>query len=386
MSKSYCIFSANYLPNIGGVERYTYSLAKRLIAKGNHVTVVTSNVFSLPEHQVSAEGIEIYRLPCLNLLDGRFPVLKPGKQFWKLHKELKKKHFDLFIVNTRFYIHSLYGVWLARKQKVKSITIEHGSAHLTIASGFWDKLGQLYEHFITLFIKHYCSNFYGVSKTCTDWSAHFGIRSKGVLYNAVDTLEIQDILQNPKRDFHKEFNLPPDKTVITFTGRLVEEKGVLSIVRAAQRLKEFDIHVFFAGDGPLYEEIQGIDPSLFTATGRLPFEEVITLLGESDMFCLPSLSEGFCTSYLEAVTCKKFCVCTLVGGIDEILTDDSFGVALSGIDEQAVFDGLKTALQRRSRQDAADKAYDKLMKSGVTWEATTQKIIDICENRGFGYE
>ena len=35
-----CIFTANYLPNLGGVERYTYNLAKKLTAQGNKVTVL----------------------------------------------------------------------------------------------------------------------------------------------------------------------------------------------------------------------------------------------------------------------------------------------------------------------------------------------------------
>ena len=61
MGKWYCFFSAQYLPTMGGVERYTYNLARRLIAKGNRVTVVTSNIQGLPAHEVS-EGIEIYRL------------------------------------------------------------------------------------------------------------------------------------------------------------------------------------------------------------------------------------------------------------------------------------------------------------------------------------
>lgn len=41
------MFSANYLPNVGGVERYTYNLAKKLAQRGNNVIIVTSNVFCL---------------------------------------------------------------------------------------------------------------------------------------------------------------------------------------------------------------------------------------------------------------------------------------------------------------------------------------------------
>ena len=34
MSKHYCIFSAQYYPHVGGVERYTLYLSRKLIAAG----------------------------------------------------------------------------------------------------------------------------------------------------------------------------------------------------------------------------------------------------------------------------------------------------------------------------------------------------------------
>lgn len=46
-SKTYCIFAAQYFPHLGGVERYTYNLAKQLIQDGNKVIIVTSNVYHL---------------------------------------------------------------------------------------------------------------------------------------------------------------------------------------------------------------------------------------------------------------------------------------------------------------------------------------------------
>mgnify|MGYP000252514178 FL=1 len=38
--KKVCIFSAQYLPTVGGVERYTYNIAKQLQKKGIDVTIV----------------------------------------------------------------------------------------------------------------------------------------------------------------------------------------------------------------------------------------------------------------------------------------------------------------------------------------------------------
>ena len=114
----YCIFAAQYFPHLGGVERYTYNLSKELIRRGNEVVIVTSNVNRIKSYE-EMDGIPVFRLPCINLLDGRYPVLKITKEFWKIHRILFRKKFDMVIVNTRFYPHSLYGMIFAKMKKTK---------------------------------------------------------------------------------------------------------------------------------------------------------------------------------------------------------------------------------------------------------------------------
>ena len=121
-SKTYCIFAAQYFPHLGGVERYTYNLAKQLIQDGNKVIIVTSNVYHLKNHEL-VNGIPVYRIPCYNLLEGRYPVIKFNKEFWRIHRKLKSKKIDMVIVNTRFYLHSLYGMLFARQKKWRNVLL-----------------------------------------------------------------------------------------------------------------------------------------------------------------------------------------------------------------------------------------------------------------------
>lgn len=72
--RNVCIFSANYYPFLGGVEIFTKNLFSALVQEGCSVTVVTNNATGLPLHEVTLEGIEIYRLPCLPVLRGRMPI------------------------------------------------------------------------------------------------------------------------------------------------------------------------------------------------------------------------------------------------------------------------------------------------------------------------
>ena len=56
--KKYCIFAAQFLPHMGGVENYTYNISKELIKRGNKVTVVTNNTTGSVTRE-KMEGIEI---------------------------------------------------------------------------------------------------------------------------------------------------------------------------------------------------------------------------------------------------------------------------------------------------------------------------------------
>ena len=56
-----CFFSTQYLPTPGGVERYTWNLARRCAAAGHRALVVTASLPGLPARERDADGIEIYR-------------------------------------------------------------------------------------------------------------------------------------------------------------------------------------------------------------------------------------------------------------------------------------------------------------------------------------
>ena len=71
--ETYAIFSANYPPNVGGVEKYTQNLARTLASQGDRAIVVTNNVFGLEELEQECERVDIVRLPCRNMLKGQEP-------------------------------------------------------------------------------------------------------------------------------------------------------------------------------------------------------------------------------------------------------------------------------------------------------------------------
>ena len=377
--KIYAIVTGNYLPNLGGVERFSYNLAKNLIKKGHKAIIITSNVYNLASYEV-LEDIVVYRLPCYNLLKGRFPVVKINREFFNLVRQIKKEKIQNMIVNTRFYLLSYLWIFLSKKWKISNLLLEHGTAHLTIGSGIWDFAGRCYEHFITKMIKMKCDGFYGVSNACCKWLSHFHIEAKGIIYNAIDIDNINQILSNPKKNFRDDYRIEKDGIVISFTGRLLEEKGVLKLIEAINKINR-NIYLFIAGDGDLKDKILSMQSDRIICLGKIDFEEVICLLNSTDIYVLPtSYPEGFPTSVLEAIACKCYVITTEAGGSKELITDRDYGWILKNNSVEEIIESINYVIEHSEyRKEATKKAYEKLLHE-FTWENTTKKVIEVTED------
>lgn len=364
------------MPNLGGVERYTYNLAKQLVKNDIDVTVVTNNIFDLSDTEI-IDDIRVIRLPCINLLNGRFPVPKVNRLFRSLMHVLKNEHFDFVIVQTRFYPHSVIAARFAKKKNIPCIVIEHGTSHLSIDNRFWDKVGQIYEHVETAILKLYCKNYYGVSKACCEWSKHFHIEPKGVLYNSVDVEAIQKQQQDSVYEFREKY--ARDGTiVISFAGRLVPEKGVLQLIEAVTAVNQsgFKLKLLIAGDGPLYQDLANQNLQHAVLLGKLNFDQMIILYEASDIFCLPSKSEGFPTTVLEAAACKCFVITTERGGAKELITGDEYGIIIKDNTVENIKAAILKAMDGAYRKKATEKTYARLCES-FTWEKTCERVMQI---------
>ena len=384
MGKSICLCCANYLPNLGGVERYVFNVAKRLTAAGHRVTVLTSNVFRLPEHE-TADGVEIYRMPCFNAMKGRYPLPRRGRAFRRLKKELLAKRFDLTVINARFYPHSVFCAKLAKKQGSECVAIDHGSAHMTVGNRLFDALGAKWEHFLTRRLKKYCKRYFGVSQAACDWLEHFGIDAEGTLYNAVDPDELIRAAESPVCDYRAELGIPESAVVFAYAGRLVEEKGAAQLAQAFRKADIPNSYLIYAGDGQLRSALEAeaeADGRIYML-GRLDFPHVAALLKAADVFCLPTVyPEGLPTSLLEAAAVGDFIISTTYGGGRELVPDGTYGILLDGNDPDGLAAAMKTAASDPEyRRSAAEKCF-RLLCERFTWERTAGKIAALAEKGG----
>lgn len=121
--------------------------------------------------------------------------------------------------------------------------------------------------------------------------------------------------------------------VITFVGRLHPQKDVATLLRAfklvLQKKPRLPWQLRLAGTGPLERKLKALADEL-SISQRLEFlghvNDVDVLLDQSDLFVLPSISEGISNALLEAMAHSLPCIVTDIPGNNEVIRDGENGV------------------------------------------------------------
>lgn len=379
-SKRFAIFSAQFLPSVGGVEKYTDNLAHELARQGHEVMIVTTDASASSGLDRVSEGVEVVRLPCVSLLGGRMPVPRKSAEFKHLWRLVESRSYDGVLVNTRFYIHSLLGLRLAKKQGLRAVLCEHGSAYLTLGNSVVDKVIAMYEHMITTCVKRYNPDFYAVSIKGIEWLQTFRIRSNGVLSNAIDAEIFRGLAS--KGTYRAKLGLRDDAFLASFVGRFIPEKGIDAMIEAMRILgcRGVPVVLAMAGSGPLESRIRDAGLSNIVVLGKLCQADIASLMIDSDVFCLPTRSEGFSTSLLEAAACATPAIITNVGGVAEVIPDSSYGTVIADANPSTIAAALQYAISHKEDLDKQGLRCYERVRSLYSWERTAQAMIEACEN------
>lgn len=377
--RNVCIFSGNYYPFLGGVEIFTKNLSSALVQEGCSVTVVTNNATGLPLHEVTLEGIEIYRLPCLPVLRGRMPIPLKNAAWHDAVHTIMERHWDCILVNTRFYLHSLLGLRVAENQHLTPIVCEHGSAYLSMGNRFADVFVRLWEHIVTAAVKRYKPAFCAVSQKAADWLSTFGISCDTVLSNSIDAAAYRK--SSSGRNFRKELGLADDDFIVCFVGRFVPEKGMTKLVEAMESIKDPEVKLILAGDGPLRGKVDSCAGNSIFNVGRLQSADVAALMLQSNLLCLPTRSEGFCTTLLESAACSLPALITPVGGTDELIPSSEYGTLLpADCAPSTIASEIRHLHQRPYLLELQGQNIHNLVEKDYSWQKTACTLMDI--NRG----
>jgi glycosyltransferase involved in cell wall biosynthesis len=127
---------------------------------------------------------------------------------------------------------------------------------------------------------------------------------------------------------------------MTSVMRLNRKKRPLALVAMMKKLREFPLHLRIAGDGPERAALErAIDRAglgdRIELLGRRTREEIRTLLGESDLFVLPTVRESFGLAALEARCAGVPVVAMAESGVAELIEHGREGLLARSDDELA---------------------------------------------------
>ncbi len=136
------------------------------------------------------------------------------------------------------------------------------------------------------------------------------------VHNAVEPLDFVDELTKT----------PRKEKIVTFLGRITMQKGPEYFVEVAAKVlhKTKGVRFVMAGSGDMMEKMirlaaqKGIADK-FYFTGFLKGRQVYEMLAESDVYMMPSVSEPFGISPLEAMQCGTPSIISKQSGCAEIL-------------------------------------------------------------------
>jgi len=138
------------------------------------------------------------------------------------------------------------------------------------------------------------------------------------VYNAVEPVKIgEDCI------IRKGF----DEKIVTFLGRITMQKGPEYFIEAAYKVLQVmgNVRFVMAGSGDMMEKMMRRAAALkitdrFHFTGFLKGADVFTMLDLSDVYIMPSVSEPFGISPLEAMQSNVPVIISKQSGVAEILT------------------------------------------------------------------
>jgi glycosyltransferase involved in cell wall biosynthesis len=171
--------------------------------------------------------------------------------------------------------------------------------------------------------------------------------------------------------------------IVTFLGRITFQKGPEYFIEAAKKVLERDPNVRFvmAGTGDLMEKMIRRVAKLkisshFHFTGFLKGENVDRMFAMSDVYVMPSVSEPFGISPLEAMRSNVPVVISKQSGVAEVLNH------VMKVDFWDV-DAMADAIYGLLHYDSLNSMFVNLGTEEVNnlkWESASRKVADIYES------
>ncbi|AEM59479.1 glycosyl transferase family 1 (plasmid) [Haloarcula hispanica N601] len=169
---------------------------------------------------------------------------------------------------------------------------------------------------------------------------------------------------------------------IVFVGRLVDGKRPQDVLAAFDTVRERcpDASLFFCGDGPLRDSLESTvaDEGLTDAVeflGRVPYQKMPSVFRAADLFVLPSRTEGFPRTVIEALACETPVVASDLEQTSKIVNQTGETVQVGNVEGFAT--AISDLLSDQRGLSELGKHGRAIVTTRYNWEETVQETTEI---------
>lgn len=337
----------DYITNIGGTEKYIYSL-KEFLEKKQHTVLIHGSDKNLEEYKSSQKNISLYKY---------FIKIFNINTYWNLKKIINDINPDIIHIQN-FYNELSPSILLAIKN-IPTIMTVHDCLMINPVSILSDRTGKECK-------KRTCRG----CLNCIGWKGtiyekiKYPIHKK--LLNKISLFITPSYYMN---DFMQEAGFNPIITIpngikmlkyskiknyysLLYIGRLTKEKGLEYLLRAMPEIitRFPDVKLQLIGDGVNKDYFVDIIEKLniknnINFVGSIGTDEIEKYYHDSSIVIVPSIfPDNFPTVCIEAMSAGRPIIGTAMGGIPELIDDSKTGFLVPPYDSQKLAEKIITLL------------------------------------------
>ena len=363
--KKILIFSLAYEPLIGGAEIAVKELTKQLRASFSF-TMLTLRFSRKHEREEQIGAVTVHRI-------GGNKFLFPFRAAIRAAALRRKNHYDsvwAIMANRAGFAALFFKLFHPRVPFV--LTLQEGDPIPNIMR----KVGVLYPFFRMIFRR--ANAVTTISNYLAEWAKKMGAKNVTVIPNGVDVEKFKNPASSADRQNAKVKS--GEKTIITVS-RLMEKNGVGDLIEAMRYLPAH-FKLLIIGSGPLLKNYQLLTTNYQLSDrvqffGEVPHDALPKYLHNADIFCRPSLSEGFGNSFVEAMAAGLPVIATPVGGIPDFLKNKETGLFCEVNNPKSIADAVLLLDEQPALREAIIAGALRMVKEKYDWALITEKMRNV---------
>jgi len=348
MKKIKVLYIIDVLYGNGGTEVSLFRLLTHLDKKKFKVIVCPLEPSDSPMiRKMRENGIDVIPIP-VNRIYG----FKAFQQAFKLRKLIREKKID--IVQTIHFSSDVFGTIVAKWAGVATVI----SSRRDMGFKENDKRHQIIRRLINNFVDKTITNS-KVMKHMICINENINNNKIEIIYNGLDVHQFYKVVDKQKKA--RVLGLDPDKLTVGVVANIRPIKGLEFFIQAAAKIVDIFSNIQFivvGGDAISSNDLIVYKNNLKRLIEQLHLQNYIFFLGKQtdiagilaimDVYVLPSLSEGFSNTIIEAMAAGKSVVATNVGGNPEAVLHKETGFIVPSRDGDAIAQAVIELLKHKN--------------------------------------